>query len=254
MKFCRFVSDGQTLSGWADDSKGVVYASTDKEQPSTLGQQYPLASVRLLCPITPTKIVSVGLNYPEHLKEFGGRKRPEEPVVFLKALSALIGPEEPIVIPDHVGQVDYEAELGIVIGKRCHKVSRAEAMAVIAGGVCVNDVTARELQYKDSQWARAKSFDTFAPVGPLVATGLDLGKLGIEARLNGKVVQKSSTANMIFPVDFIVSYVSRIMTLEPGDVILTGTPEGIGPMKPGDTIEIIIEGIGTLRNPVVAEI
>ena len=216
--------------------------------------------VTFLAPITrPLKLIGVGLNYKDHVEEIKGQT-PKQPLLFGMYGSAIIGPEESIVIPPMSKQVDYEAELGVVIGRRARHVSRDAALDYIAGYTIINDVSARDLQFSDGQWLRGKSFDTFAPMGPYLVTRNTLGDgdgLAIELRLNGATMQKSNTRNLIFKVPDLISYISEIMTLEVGDVIATGTPGGVGfvrnPqvfMKPGDVVEIEIEGIGLLRNRV----
>ena len=202
--------------------------------------------------IAPTKIVGVGLNYRAHAAEMG-KPLPEEPLLFLKPPSAMIGPGTPIVRPAGYDRVDYEGELCIVIGKRATRVTRERALDHVRGYTILNDVTVRDLQKKDVQYTRAKGFDTFCPVGPRVAEGLDPSRLAIATRLNGQTRQSSTTADMIFDVGYIVAFVSRVMTLEEGDLITTGTPPGVGNLTPGDTVEIEIEGIGVLANPVVGE-
>jgi 2-keto-4-pentenoate hydratase/2-oxohepta-3-ene-1,7-dioic acid hydratase in catechol pathway len=196
------------------------------------------------------KLVCVGLNYRDHAKELG-MAIPAEPVLFLKPETALIGPEEAIVYPAMSRRVDYEAELAVVIGRKVRDVTAAEALRCVAGYACFNDVTARDLQERDIQWTRAKSFDTFAPLGKEVGRGIDPGDLLVECYVNGARRQSSSTRNLIFPVPELVSFISRVMTLHPGDVIATGTPPGVGPLRPGDVVEVVIEGVGRLRNPVV---
>jgi 2-keto-4-pentenoate hydratase/2-oxohepta-3-ene-1,7-dioic acid hydratase in catechol pathway len=206
---------------------------------------------RLLAPVAPSKIVAVGLNYRDHAKE-RGKPLPAEPLLFLKPPSAVVGPGSAIRRPAWAGRVDHEAELGIVIGKKAYELaSPEEASAHIFGAVCVNDVTARELQDKDVQFTRGKGFDTFCPVGPCIATGLDLGALRVTGRVNGQVRQASTTAELIFPPAYLVWFVARVMTLLPGDIISTGTPAGIGPLAAGDEVEVEVEGVGLLRNPVV---
>ncbi len=211
-----------------------------------------LAEIRVLAPTVPTKIVAVGLNYRDHAEELG-LELPEEPLIFLKPPSAVIGPEDSIRLPEGVGRVDYEAELAVVMGKTARKVSPSEARRYILGYTCFNDVTARDLQRKDGQWTRAKSFDTFAPLGPWIETDLDPSAVRVRAYLNGKLVQDSSTENLVFPVYELVSFVSHVMTLYPGDVIATGTPPGVGPLSPGDVVEIEVEGVGRLVNFVKGE-
>jgi len=211
-----------------------------------------LKDVRLLAPVTPSKIICVGLNYALHVKESqSATKIPEEPVLFMKPPTAVIGPGENIVYPPSSSRVDYEAELAVVIGRTARNVTVEDAASYIWGYTCANDVTARDLQKKDGQWTRGKGFDTFCPVGPHVVTGIDYREITVESYLNGERKQSGNTSDMIFPVPFLVSYISNIMTLLPGDVISTGTPEGISPMQPGDTIEIRVSDIGSLVNQVV---
>lgn len=201
--------------------------------------------------IRPSKIVCVGLNYREHAVELK-LKIPKEPVIFLKPSSSIIYNKDDIVYPPKVRRLDFEAELAVVIKKKTKNIKPKEAPAYILGYTCLNDVTARDLQKKDGQWTRSKSFDTFCPIGPVIETDLDPSDIKIESRLNGILRQSSSSADLIFPVYELVAYISGIMTLSPGDIISTGTPPGVGPMRPRDLIEISIEGIGTLNNKVVA--
>jgi 2-keto-4-pentenoate hydratase/2-oxohepta-3-ene-1,7-dioic acid hydratase in catechol pathway len=198
----------------------------------------------------PEKIILVGLNYKDHAKEMG-MEIPSEPVIFLKPLSALIKSGDKIIYPDQVKRLDYEAELAVIVKKTGKNIPEKEAKDHILGYSCLNDVTARDLQKKDGQWARAKSFDTFCPLGPCIETELNPDGIKIQSYLNGNLKQDSNTSNFIFSVDFLVSFVSRIMTLKPGDIISTGTPAGIGPMQKGDNVKIVIEGIGSLENQVV---
>lgn len=219
--------------------------------PATLRPGESIIPERFLAPVTPGKIVAVGLNYRDHAEELG-MALPEEPILFIKPSTAVIGPNDPIVYPAQSSRVDYEAELACVIGKTCRNVDREHAKDYILGYTCLNDVTARDLQVKDGQWTRAKSFDTFAPVGPWVALGIENPhNLSITASLNGVVVQSSNTANLVFDCFDLVAFISSIMTLMPFDIIATGTPSGIGPMARGDEICITIEGIGTLTNRVI---
>lgn len=213
------------------------------------GKPVAVINTRFLAPSQPTKIVCAGLNYIDHAAEMK-MPIPEEPVVFIKPPSSVLRPGGVIRYPRMSHQVDYEAELGVVIGKTAKDISPEEARGYILGYTCVNDVTARDLQKKDGQWTRAKSFDTFCPFGPWIETELDPTSVMVEAYLNGEKRQSSSTANLIFPVYGIVSFISRVMTLNPGDLIATGTPTGIGSMKVGDEIEVRISGIGTLLNKV----
>ena len=203
-----------------------------------------------LPPTDPSKVVAVGLNYRDHAREVG-LPIPEEPLIFLKPSTSVIALGEAVIYPPVMTKrVDYEAELAIVIGKKCRSVSPEDAPEYILGYTCANDVTARDLQTKDGQWTRAKSFDTFCPLGPVVVSGIDPSDLEIEMIVNGKVVQHSRTSNFIFPVNVLVSHISHVMTLEPGDVIITGTPAGIGPVERGDIMQVKIENIGLLENPV----
>ena len=195
----------------------------------------------------PTKIVLVGLNYKDHAKELK-MPLPHEPILFLKPPTTLIGPEEHIVYPSQSTRVDYEAELAVIIKDRCKDLEPDEVMEHVEGFTCLNDVTARDIQKRDGQWTRAKSFDTFCPIGPYIVANIDPNKVTIQSFLNGRLKQDSNTSNFIFPVEVLVSFISSVMTLLPGDIIATGTPGGIGAMQRGDIIEIVIEGIGTLRN------
>jgi 2-keto-4-pentenoate hydratase/2-oxohepta-3-ene-1,7-dioic acid hydratase in catechol pathway len=211
-----------------------------------------LDGVRVLAPVRPSKIVCVGLNYKDHAAETG-KALPAEPLIFIKPSSAVIGPGDPIRLPPGVGRVDHEAELGIVIGARAHRVPRAKAWDHILGLICVNDVTARDLQNKESQYTRCKGFDTFAPIGPCIATGLNGEPRSVEGWVNGERRQASSTRHLIFPIEQLVEFVTFVMTLEPGDIISTGTPEGIGSLKAGDSVKVVVEGVGELVNPVENE-
>jgi 2-keto-4-pentenoate hydratase/2-oxohepta-3-ene-1,7-dioic acid hydratase in catechol pathway len=201
----------------------------------------------------PSKIVCIGLNYAKHAAEFGN-PIPEEPLVFLKPPSALIGPGEAIVLPAGAGQVDFEGEIGVRIGKRARDVAAEHAWDYVDGLLPLNDVTARALQRKDGQWSRAKGFDTFCPTGPVKPIAdVDLAKLSVITRVNGEVRQQSGADDMVFDIPALVAHISRIMTLEPGDLIATGTPSGVGPLASGDVVEIEVGGVGKLSNPVVAE-
>ena len=211
-----------------------------------------ITNVTLKAPVEPSKIVCIGLNYHAHVKaSLSSNKPPEYPLVFLKPPSAVIGPDDNIILPPQSQRVDYEAELGVVIGQKIKNATVAEAAEAVFGLTCVNDVTARDLQQKDGQWSRAKGFDTFCPVGPWIVTDIDYRNLPVEGVLNGDIKQSGRTSQMIFNTPYLISYISSIMTLYPGDLISTGTPSGISPMKPGDKIEVRIEGVGTLMNYVV---
>ena len=208
--------------------------------------------VRVIAPVQPSKIVAVGLNYRDHAREMN-KPLPDEPLIFLKPSTAVIGPNDPIVMPSQAGRVDYEAELGIVIRKQAKAVAAVEAAPYILGLTCVNDVTARELQTRDVQYTRAKGFDTFAPIGPCIVVGLDGSALDIESLVNGERRQQSNTRELIFGLHHLVEFISSVMTLLPGDVIATGTPSGVGPVAPGDRVVVRVEGIGELVNEVVGE-
>ncbi len=199
--------------------------------------------------VQPSKIVCVGRNYAAHAKELGN-EIPKNPMLFFKPPSALLEPGGTIVIPSVSQQVEYEAEIGVVIGTRASKVSAADAMTYVRGFTCGNDVTCRDLQKPDGQWGRAKGFDTFCPVGPVVAEGLDWTRLEVIGRVNGEERQRAPVSDMIFSIPVLIEYISGIMTLEPGDLILTGTPEGVGRLHPGDVVEVEIPGVGILRNTV----
>ena len=209
------------------------------------------APTAVLAPVVPSKIVCIGLNYKDHAAE-QGKPLPAEPLIFLKPSTAVVATGEPIVLPEGVGRVDYESELAVVIGRRATRVREADAMAHVLGYTCMNDVTARDLQKKDARYTRAKGFDTFAPLGPCIATGLSPDDLRITGTVNGTVRQDSTTRELIFPVATLIAYISRIMTLLPGDIVSTGTPAGIGPLQAGDEVVVSVQGVGELRNPVVA--
>ena len=215
------------------------------------GARYPLADVRLLAPVLPSKVVAVGKNYADHAREMGSEP-PDEPVIFLKPSTAVAGPADPIVRPVHLSkQVDYEGELAVVIGRLCREVPAGRVPEVIFGYTCANDVTARDLQAKDGQWARAKGFDTFCPLGPWIETELDPADLELSTLVNGEVRQRARTSLLLHDVTALVTFVSSVMTLLPGDVLLTGTPAGVGPLEEGDQVSVRIEGIGTLTNRVI---
>jgi 2-keto-4-pentenoate hydratase/2-oxohepta-3-ene-1,7-dioic acid hydratase in catechol pathway len=211
-----------------------------------------LETVTLLPPVCPTKIICVGRNYVAHAAEHGVEV-PAEPLLFFKPPSSIIGPGDAIVVPALSQRVEHEAELAVVIGKRCRNVTAEEAWEYVLGVTCSNDVTARDLQRKDGQWTRGKGFDTFCPVGPWIVTGLredDITDLGIVCRVNGEVRQAGRTSQLVFSTSSLIAYAASVMTLEPGDVFLTGTPAGVGPLAPGDVVEVEIANIGVLRNPV----
>lgn len=227
------------------------HAFSDFESAETAS--LPLSSVRLLAPVEPTKIVCVGRNYREHAKELN-HAIPTEPLLFFKPPSSIIGSGDTIERPADLSErVDYEGEMGVVIAKRCFRLPEGEDVRpYILGYTCVNDVTARDLQNKDNQWTRGKGFDTFCPVGPVVVAELDPWKgVRVQTHVNGELRQDGVTSDFLFPLDLLLRYITSVMTLEPGDLIATGTPQGVGPVKAGDVVEVTVEGVGTLRNPLV---
>jgi 2-keto-4-pentenoate hydratase/2-oxohepta-3-ene-1,7-dioic acid hydratase in catechol pathway len=263
MKYCRFQLNGSAHYGLVESVAGndeitrlLLQAPQQSDGdveglPSRRMDRIPLAEASLLPPVQPSKIVCVGRNYREHAAELGS-DIPTEPLLFFKPPSSLLPPGGTILRPKVSERTDYEGELGVVIGRRCSQLADGEDVRpYILGYTCVDDFTARDLQKKDGQWTRAKGFDTFCPVGPVVADGLDpWAGVHIETRVNGEVRQSGTTTDFIFPLDVVIRYISRIMTLEPGDLIATGTPAGVGPVVAGDTVEVSIPGVGTLRNPV----
>ena len=249
MRVVRVFTGDDVRYGLADECS-ITLISDEPFAAWETEESISLQGARLMPPAMPTKIVCVGLNYRAHALEMG-HELPSEPVLFLKPPTAMNATNGEIHVPPDVGRVDYEGELAVVIGRRAHRVPPSEAESHILGYTCANDVTARDLQNKDGQWTRAKGFDGFCPIGPWVETDVDPTDLLLETYLNGACVQSSRTSDMIFDVPHLVSFASHVMTLLPGDVVLTGTPGGIGPMQAGDTVEVRIEGIGSLVNRVV---
>ena len=268
MKLCRFqpqiVSSekiGATkqsgISTHPEVLQGVISGETVREVSGDIfgkwevtSRSWPLSSVKLLPPVVPSKIVCVGRNYREHAAEFNNPV-PQEPIIFLKPPSSLLAPGDPIVRPSEVKRVDYEGELAVILSRECSQLRDGDDVTpYIAGYTCLNDISARDYQSLDKTWTRAKGFDTFCPLGPWIETELDAGNASVESRLNGKVMQRSDTSLLINSIPRLVEFVSRVMTLLPGDVITTGTPSGIGPMQSGDTVEIEVGGIGILSNTV----
>ncbi|NLW17018.1 MAG: fumarylacetoacetate hydrolase family protein [Firmicutes bacterium] len=250
-KYVRFSLDGSTYYGQLQGDRVVLIQGDIFSDYQLTDRVVSLNSVELLTPCQPSSIVCVGLNYRKHALEMG-LQLPSEPIIFLKPHTSLLPHQGDIVYWPPVGRLDYEAELAIVIGKRCHRVCEEDAMQYVFGYTIANDVTARDLQSKDGQWTRAKSFNTFCPLGPSIVTDIDANNLRLKAILNGQVKQDGTTADLIFNIPQLVSFVSQVLTLHPGDVILTGTPSGVGPMQVGDEIRIEIEGLGSLTNRVVA--
>ncbi len=252
MKIVRFSVGGNTEYGILSEESVQAIEGLPFESITPADGRYPLSEVRLLAPCQPSKIVALGVNYRKHAEEMGS-KPPKNPLIFLKPPTAVIGPEDNIVYPPSSTRVDFEGELAVVIGKETRRVSQSEAQSYVLGYTCLNDVTARDLQASDGQWTRGKGFDTFGPLGPCIETELDPGNVMLETYLNGELKQQTSTSDLIYSVPVQISFISEVMTLLPGDVIATGTPSGVGPMNPGDTVEIKIESIGTLRNYVVKD-
>jgi 2-keto-4-pentenoate hydratase/2-oxohepta-3-ene-1,7-dioic acid hydratase in catechol pathway len=217
------------------------------------GERYPIQSVRLLAPVVPSKVVCIGKNYVEHAKEMGG-EAPASPVVFMKPSTSVIGPRDPIIYPEDSARVDYEGELALVVGRLCRSVPKERVPEVILGATIANDVTARDQQQADGQWTRGKGHDTFCPLGPWVDTELDLRDLRLTTTLDGVVMQDGRTSDMVHDVASFVAFVTSFMTLLPGDVLLTGTPAGVGPMQPGQSVTVAIDGLGMLTNPVVSRV
>jgi len=258
MKFCRYIDpttraprygiiDGAEI--YPLEAENIFAVELDR---TPLTDTVNASDVMLMSPVTPSKIVCVGRNYREHAAELGN-PMPDEPLLFLKPPSAVVGTGADIELPAASSRIEHEGELGVVIGRKARRIADAdEPLAYVLGYTCVNDVTARDLQRRDVQFTRAKSFDTFCPIGPLIAIDLNPLDLRVETRVNNQVRQQGRTSQMAFPVPFLIRYISHVMTLEPGDVIATGTPAGVGPLLAGDIVEIEVEGVGTLRNGVRA--
>jgi 2-keto-4-pentenoate hydratase/2-oxohepta-3-ene-1,7-dioic acid hydratase in catechol pathway len=266
MKYCRFQFNGQAQYGLVESVAGrdailrILLTAPEESDGDVEGLRtrridaIDLEEADLLPPVRPSKIVCVGRNYKAHAEELGNAV-PSEPILFLKPNSSLLPPEGMVRRPKISQRVDYEGELCVVIGKTCYQLRDDEDVRpYILGYTCLNDVTARDLQKKDGQWTRGKSFDTFCPVGPVVADGLDpWAGVGVETRVNGEVKQSGNTRDFIFPLDLVIRFTAQVMTLLPGDLIATGTPQGVGPVVAGDVMEVRVEGVGTLRNSVVDE-
>ncbi len=251
MKFVRFSSQDRVAYGlWEGDIIREISGSIFGKFQET-SRQFKISGVRLLAPVEPTKILCVGLNYRAHIEELG-RALPELPAHFIKPLTCLIGPDDPIIYPRIGKFVSYEGELAVVIKDAIKDISQAEALKHVLGYTCFNDVTERTFADLPGQLTRAKGFDTFGPCGPCIVTDLDPANTNVQTYLNGKLMQDGNTRDLVFPVSFLIHYLSQCMTLLPGDIISTGTPRGIHPMNPGDVVEVRVEGIGTLRNTVQA--
>ena len=258
MRIARFSHRGEVafgiVEGPGEDPADLVVAVADSHPFAPLqltGERLPLSQVRLLAPVLPSKVVCIGKNYADHVKELGG-EAPANPVLFLKPSTSVVGPGEAVVLPPDSSRVDHEAELGLVVGRLCRDVPRERAYDVLLGYTCANDVTARDQQAADGQWTRAKSHDTFCPLGPWVETELAASDVSVRCTVDGQLRQESRTSRLLHDIPAVVAWVTRVMTLLPGDVILTGTPAGVGPIVAGSSVSVTIEGVGTLTNPVVA--
>ena len=250
MRICRVAVDDELHYGVIEGEAVALLSSHPFGPFEPDGRVLPLADVRLVAPVLPSKIIAVGKNYADHAREMGGEV-PAAPMIFLKPSTSVIGPGEPIALPWQSEQVEHEAELAVVIGRLCRDVPEDRVPEVVLGYTCANDVTARDLQRTDGQWGRAKGFDTFCPLGPWIETSVDLDDADITCLVNGELRQSGTTGDMVRDVVELVSWISSVMTLLPGDVILTGTPAGVGPIVAGDTVSVSIDGIGTLTNPVI---
>jgi 2-keto-4-pentenoate hydratase/2-oxohepta-3-ene-1,7-dioic acid hydratase in catechol pathway len=250
MQIVRFRAGGRTRYGALERSGVIEYSGTPWSVFKRGRRRYTLRQVVLLPPTVPSKIVAVGLNYRDHAAEMD-MPIPEEPRIFLKPVSAIVGPGDPIVLPPQSTRVEHEAELAVIVKKRCRNVPVDRVRDYVLGYTCLNDVTARDIQARDRGPTRAKAFDTFCPLGPCIATDIEPNAVTVEALVNGVVRQSGSTKDFVFPVEDLIARISEVMTLLPGDVVATGTPAGVGPLSAGDRVEIRIDGIGVLKNPVV---
>ena len=257
MRICRFAVDGEVSFGVVEGPPGgdpaeLVVAPVDGHPFAAFtftGVRHPLSSVRLLAPVLPSKVVCIGKNYADHVAEMGG-PAPTSPVVFLKPSTSVIGPGDTIRLPRDSTRVDHEAELAVVIGRLCRDVPRERALEVVLGYTAANDVTARDQQLADGQWTRAKSHDTFCPIGPWLETDLDVRDVAVQCRVDDELRQDGRTAQLLHDVPAVIAWITAFMTLLPGDVVLTGTPAGVGPLVAGNTVDVMVEGVGTLTNPV----
>ncbi|HAS04499.1 MAG TPA: hypothetical protein DCR71_01885 [Dehalococcoidia bacterium] len=250
MRYVRFSIDGTNEYGVLNDHTVQKYVGKPFKYLEPTKEFYPMEQVKLLAPCEPSKIIAMGLNYHSHAKEMD-MPIPNSPLTFLKPSTAVIGPDENIVYPNSSSRVDYEGEVAVVIKKAGWRISKEDAMDYVLGYACFNDVTARDLQKADFQWTRAKGFDTFAAIGPWIETDINPSDIEIETYLNGKLKQKGNTSDFIYNIPEIINFISNVMTLLPGDIIATGTPSGVGPMYPGDVVEIKVDSIGTLKNTII---
>jgi len=255
VRIARYAHDGEVAFGVVEgtvESAEIAEIAGHPFGPIEFsGVRHAMTDVRLLAPVLPSKVVAIGKNYAEHAVEMGG-EAPEAPLIFLKPSTAVIGDGDPVAYPPSSQRVDYEGELAVVIGRLCRDVPVSRAADVILGYTCANDVTARDQQAADGQWSRAKGYDSFCPLGPWIATGIDVADVAVSTRLNGEMKQNGRTSQLVHKIPDLIAYITACMTLLPGDVILTGTPAGVGPMQVGDEVAVEIEQIGRLRNPVVA--
>jgi len=257
VRICRFAVDGEVSFGVVEGPPGgdpaeLVVAPVDGHPFAAFtftGVRHPLSSVRLLAPVLPSKVVCIGKNYADHVAEMGG-PAPTSPVVFLKPSTSVIGPGDTIRLPRDSTRVDHEAELAVVIGRLCRDVPRERALDVVLGYTAANDVTARDQQLADGQWTRGKSHDTFCPIGPWLETDLDVRDVAVQCRVDDELRQDGRTAQLLHDVPAVIAWITAFMTLLPGDVVLTGTPAGVGPLVAGNTVDVMVEGVGTLTNPV----
>jgi 2-keto-4-pentenoate hydratase/2-oxohepta-3-ene-1,7-dioic acid hydratase in catechol pathway len=253
MRFLRFLtSSGESRQGWTLNDlvgsvEGSIFGEFQREE-----LEIPLETIRIQAPVRPEKIICVGRNYADHAREHDAEV-PEVPLLFLKPPSAVIGPDQPIILPPQSNRVEHEAELAVVISHQGRWISTQEAMDYVFGYTIANDVTARDLQWRDGQWTRGKGFDTFCPLGPWIETEFDAADALITCHVNGEMRQMASTRDMVFSIQKLIAFASSVMTLQPGDILMTGTPAGVGQLNHGDVVEISIEGIGILRNPVISE-
>ncbi len=250
MKYLRFEKDSAEGYGILQGDKVKVLKGDFLEEVAFSGREYNVSEVRLLAPVKPKKVIAVGLNYLDHIREFSDRPVPENPILFVKLANTVIGPGDEIILPRDYQRVDFEAELAVVISDYCYQVTPEEAPDYILGATCLNDVTERIVQKADGQWTRGKNFPTFCPIGPYIVSDIDLSNLEIKAILNGEIKQQSNTKHFLWNPYELISFISNSIPLEIGDVVTTGTPSGVGPMKTGDSITIEIESIGSLTNPV----
>ncbi|MCX7922509.1 MAG: fumarylacetoacetate hydrolase family protein [Clostridia bacterium] len=253
MKYLRFSYQGSEKAGILEDGVIKEVEGSFFDVYEFTGKIYHTDEVKLLAPCSPSKVVAVGLNYVEHIKEFDGRDIPKNPVLFIKLPHTVIGSEDTIIIPQEATRVDYEAELAVVIKKTCKNIEPDQIDEYLLGATCLNDVTERDIQRSDGQWTRGKNFETFCPIGPYIVSGIDYNKLDIKLVLNGEVKQDSNTSDLLWNVQQLVSFISKTIPLYPGDIVTTGTPSGVSAMKAGDIVEVVIENIGTLRNTVSSD-